>query len=81
MIQSPILTGSGGKVSELQTFLVDRDQAENIAREIFKQHENVVFISLRVNAVANLFAHIYYDDSHVLHNTFESIKILRMSTS
>ena len=56
--------------------LVDRGQTENIAHEIFKQHKNVVFISMRVNAVANLFAHIYHDDSHMLHNTIELIKSL-----
>lgn len=54
--------------------LIDKGQIENVARQIFQQNRNVEFTSLRVNAIANLFAHAYYDNSRMLHDTIESIK-------
>lgn len=56
--------------------LVNKGETENVARQIFQQNKNVVFTSLRVNTVANLFAHIYYDNSRMLHDTIESIKAI-----
>jgi hypothetical protein len=56
--------------------LVNKGQTGRVAKEIFDRFENVIIVSWRVNAIANIFAQIYYKDTDMLNNTLEEFKSL-----
>ena len=54
--------------------LVDRGKTEPVAKQIYQRNRHVISTSWRINAIANLFAEIYYTDSNMLNDTIESIR-------
>ena len=54
--------------------LVSKGQTGRGAKEIYQRFENVILVSWRINAVANLFAQVYYRDSNMLNETIEEIR-------
>jgi hypothetical protein len=56
--------------------LVDKGKTEQVAKQIFQRNRHVISTSWRINAIANLFAEIYYTDSNMLNDTIESIRAI-----
>ena len=63
------------RVSDL-LILVNKGQTGRVAKKIFESFENVIIVSWRVNAIANIFAQIYYKDTDMLNETIEAIRAL-----
>ena len=63
----------GLRVADLM-ISIDKGKSSEISRQIFNDNRNVVFITGRVNVVANVIAQVYFSDSMMLRNTIESIK-------
>lgn len=53
---------------------VDKGKSSEVSKQIIQENRNVVFISGRINVVANVIAQVYFTDSMMLRNTIESIK-------
>jgi hypothetical protein len=60
----------GLRVADL-LILVDKGKTESVARQIFRENKHIISTSWRINAIANLFAQIYYTDSEMLNDTIE----------
>jgi hypothetical protein len=56
--------------------LVDKGKTEQVAKQIYQRNRHVISTSWRINAIANLFAEIYYTDSNMLNDTIESIRAI-----
>jgi hypothetical protein len=56
--------------------LVNKGKTGKVANEIYERFQNVILISWRVNAIANILAQIYYRDSNMLNETIEEIKAI-----
>jgi hypothetical protein len=53
---------------------IDKGKSSEISKQIFADNRNVVFITGRVNVVANVIARVYFTDSMMLRDTIESVK-------
>jgi hypothetical protein len=54
--------------------LVSKGQTGRVAKEIYDRFENTIFVTWRINAIANIIAQVYYTDSNMLNETIEQIK-------
>jgi hypothetical protein len=55
---------------------IDKGKSSEIAKQILQANRNVLFISGRVNVIANIIAQVYFTDSMMLRDITESIKAI-----
>ena len=55
---------------------IDKGASREVAKQIIHKNSNVVFVTGRVNVVANVMAEVYFSDSRMLRNIIEDIKSL-----
>lgn len=55
---------------------IDKGKSSEVSKQIIRDNRNVVFITGRINVVANVIAQVYFTDSLMLRDTIESIKSL-----
>ena len=65
----------GLRVADL-LILVNKGQTGKVVNEIYNRFESCILVTWRINAIANLFAQIYYSDSNELNETMEAIKAI-----
>jgi hypothetical protein len=53
--------------------MVKKGQTERVGNEIFEKYDNVLYISWRINAIANLGVQAFYEDSLQLKEMIEGI--------